>query len=172
MAESCTPDGHEDKSDAVKVAPDAPDAPASPASSSDRGSLSSSNKVQPPADLRDDEKASVHRIVDHGQHEPSRDVDGRYGEKTGEDGGPGADPGADPEQPVQRRAASRASSSRSRAVTVVARSHRRGLLGRFCLLPEVTRPYDYDRRTKWFITFLVALAAGAAPVGSSIFYRT
>lgn len=53
----------------------------------------------------------------------------------------------------------------------VARSHRRGLLGRLSLVAEVQNPYDYSNRLKWFITFIVAFAAAAAPMGSSIFFR-
>ena len=53
----------------------------------------------------------------------------------------------------------------------VPRSQRRGLFGRFTLLAEVEEPKDYPRRTKWFITFVVALAAIAAPLGSAIFFR-
>jgi hypothetical protein len=53
----------------------------------------------------------------------------------------------------------------------VPRSRRRGLLGRFTLVAEVENPYDYSNRLKWFITFIVAFAAAAAPMGSSIFFR-
>jgi hypothetical protein len=53
----------------------------------------------------------------------------------------------------------------------VPRSQRRGLLGRFTLVAEVQDPYDYSNRLKWFITFIVAFAAAAAPMGSSIFFR-
>ncbi|KAF4121110.1 Major Facilitator Superfamily, partial [Geosmithia morbida] len=45
-----------------------------------------------------------------------------------------------------------ASSTRSRTVVVVPRSKRRGLLGRFSVIPEVERPYDYRNSTKWAIT--------------------
>lgn len=65
------------------------------------------------------------------------------------------------------------SSVRSRTYSVVPRSRRRGLLGRFAfVIPEVEKPYEYKRSTKWFITLIVALAAAAAPMGSSIFLRT
>ncbi|KAL9597588.1 MAG: hypothetical protein Q9219_005027 [cf. Caloplaca sp. 3 TL-2023] len=50
----------------------------------------------------------------------------------------------------------------------IPKSGRRGLLGRFTLLAEVDEPKDYLRSTKWFITFVVALAAVAAPMGSAI----
>jgi hypothetical protein len=53
----------------------------------------------------------------------------------------------------------------------VPRSQRRGLLGRFTLVAEVENPYDYSNALKWFVTFIVAFAAAAAPMGSSIFFR-
>ncbi|KAL8942341.1 MAG: hypothetical protein Q9216_001723 [Gyalolechia sp. 2 TL-2023] len=48
------------------------------------------------------------------------------------------------------------------------KSQRRGLLGRFTLVAEVEDPKSYLRSTKWYITFVVALAAVAAPMGSAI----
>lgn len=51
---------------------------------------------------------------------------------------------------------------------VVPRSERRGLLARCTLIAEVESAYAYKPLTKWFITFLVALAAAAAPIGSAI----
>ncbi|KAI1760437.1 major facilitator superfamily transporter multidrug resistance [Hypoxylon sp. FL1150] len=68
------------------------------------------------------------------------------------------------------RARSRASSTRSRAISVVPRLKRRGLLAQLALVPEVERPYDYPNKIKWTITAFVALAACAAPMGSAIFY--
>lgn len=53
----------------------------------------------------------------------------------------------------------------------VARDKRRGLLARFALIPEVEDPKCYPRRTKWSITFFVALAAAAGPMASAIFMR-
>lgn len=55
----------------------------------------------------------------------------------------------------------------------VARSAKpRGLFGRFSILVEAVEPQtDYSRRTKWFITFVVAVAAAGAPLGSAILYR-
>jgi hypothetical protein len=35
----------------------------------------------------------------------------------------------------------------------------------------VQNPYDYKRSIKWFITFQVAIAAAAAPMGSAIILR-
>lgn len=53
----------------------------------------------------------------------------------------------------------------------VPRSKRRGLFGRFTILAEVEDPRDYKNKTKWFITFIVSLAALAAPLGSTIIFR-
>jgi hypothetical protein len=69
------------------------------------------------------------------------------------------------------RSKSRSSSTRSRPLSIIPRSKRRGLLGRFAIIPEVERPHEYGNGTKWAITAIVALAAAAAPVGSAIFYR-
>jgi hypothetical protein len=69
------------------------------------------------------------------------------------------------------RAKSQSSSVRSRPMSIIPRSKRRGLLGRFTIIPETERPYEYGNGTKWTITFVVALAAAAAPMGSAIFYR-
>lgn len=52
----------------------------------------------------------------------------------------------------------------------VPRSQRRGLFGRFTILAEVKEPKHYTRRIKWYITFVVALAAVAAPMGSAIIF--
>jgi multidrug resistance protein len=51
---------------------------------------------------------------------------------------------------------------------LVPRSQRRGLLARFTLIPEVENSYHYTRKTKWLITFVVAICAMAAPMGSAI----
>lgn len=69
------------------------------------------------------------------------------------------------------RSQSQSASVRSKAVTIIPRSKRRGLLGRLALIPEVTHPPEYARKTKWLITFIVALAAAAAPMGSAILFR-
>jgi multidrug resistance protein len=62
--------------------------------------------------------------------------------------------------------------SRTTSVTpdaiIVPRVHRRGLLARFALIPEVENPEHYARRTKWCLTFIVAFCAMAAPMGSAI----
>ncbi|OAQ82754.1 multidrug resistance protein [Purpureocillium lilacinum] len=91
--------------------------------------------------------------------------------------GPGSAPDPDLEEKtvgddavVARRSPSRASSARSRPLTIVPRHRRRGLFGRFTIVPEVKRPYDYKNSTKWGLTATVAFATIAAPLGSSIFY--
>ena len=53
----------------------------------------------------------------------------------------------------------------------VPHSRRRGLFGRFTIVAEVEEPKHYRRRTKWFITFVIAAAAVAAPLGSAIIFR-
>jgi len=53
----------------------------------------------------------------------------------------------------------------------VSRLKRRGLFGQLALVAEVENPKTYPRKTKWFITFVVALAGSTAPMGSSIFFR-
>lgn len=50
----------------------------------------------------------------------------------------------------------------------VSRNQRRGLLGRFTVIAEVTNQYDYPRRTKWMLTFVIAVAGCAGPMASSI----
>src|SRR4051812_48431937 len=39
-------------------------------------------------------------------------------------------------------------------IVKVSRSERRGLFARFCLVAEVTEPWDYKNSTKWYITFI------------------
>jgi hypothetical protein len=70
-----------------------------------------------------------------------------------------------------QRVPTRTSSTHSRPVSVILRSKRRGLLGRFSVIPEVDRPYDYSRSTMWMLTGVVSMAGAVAPFGSSIFYR-
>ena len=69
------------------------------------------------------------------------------------------------------RSRSKASSSRSRPLSVVPRNKRRGLFGRFAILPEVDRPYDYSNKTKWLITLIIAISGAGAPMGAGIFLR-
>ena len=55
-------------------------------------------------------------------------------------------------------------------VVKIPRSQRRGILGRFTLVAEVDRPRDLPRSKKWFITWIVAMAALVAPMGSAILF--
>jgi hypothetical protein len=75
-----------------------------------------------------------------------------------------------PREEALRPHPSRTSSYRSSSYypPIVPRHLRRGLLARFSVVPEVTQPYHYPNRTKWIITFTVACAAAAAPMGSAI----
>lgn len=88
----------------------------------------------------DSSNESIHTAHDHQTATPSRD---------------------------RSRAQSSARSVRREPVNVP-RSQRRGLLGRFTLIPEITNQYDYPRRTKWMLTFIVAVAGAAGPMASSI----
>ncbi|OTB01881.1 hypothetical protein M426DRAFT_265408 [Hypoxylon sp. CI-4A] len=69
-----------------------------------------------------------------------------------------SEPGTQPPSTSPRRAQS------------VPRSQRRGLFGRFTLIPEVTNPHDYNNSIKWMMTIVVALSAATSSMGSSIFY--
>ncbi|GAB7345829.1 hypothetical protein MBLNU457_4086t1 [Dothideomycetes sp. NU457] len=60
------------------------------------------------------------------------------------------------------------SSSVYREAVKVPRSERRGLLAGVTVIAEVSEPKDLANKTKWMITAVVALAAAAAPMGSSI----
>lgn len=73
--------------------------------------------------------------------------------------------------PSGSRSLGRRSSRFSRNLAPIPRAERRGLFGRFAIIPEIARPYDYRNSTKWVITAIVALAGAAAPIGSSVFYR-
>lgn len=73
---------------------------------------------------------------------------------------------------AQEKGVARVDSDHARAGPIkIPRSKRRGLLASWSLVPEVTESKDYPRRTKWFITFVIAAAAIAAPMGSAIFFR-
>ncbi|KAI9739613.1 MAG: hypothetical protein M1834_006331 [Cirrosporium novae-zelandiae] len=63
-------------------------------------------------------------------------------------------------------------SSRSGSIKAVTvrRSQRRGLFGRFTVIAEVEDAKLYPRSTKWLITFIAAMAAAAAPMGSGILF--
>jgi multidrug resistance protein len=70
--------------------------------------------------------------------------------------------------PKQRPAILTRTTSVTPDAIIVPRSQRRGLLARFTLIPEVSNSTHYARRTKWFLTFIVAFCAMAAPMGSAI----
>ncbi|KAF2475571.1 MFS general substrate transporter [Lindgomyces ingoldianus] len=65
-------------------------------------------------------------------------------------------------------------STRSRTTSIipeaviVERRDRRGMFTRLTLIPEVENPYYYARKTKWFLTVIVAFCGMAAPMGSAI----
>ncbi|WPH01462.1 mfs transporter ops2 [Acrodontium crateriforme] len=65
------------------------------------------------------------------------------------------------------RPRSSARSIRATAVKVPP-GQRRGLLARLAIIAEVEDPYDYSRKLKWAITFVVAIAGAAAPMGSAL----
>jgi hypothetical protein len=73
--------------------------------------------------------------------------------------------GAEPEVALTRAA------SETRPLEVIPRSQRRGLFGRFAIIPEVSNPYEYKNSTKWMMTIIVSFAAATSSTGSSIFYR-
>ena len=50
-------------------------------------------------------------------------------------------------------------------------SKRSGLFARLSFLYEADEPKAYPRKVKWLITFIISLAAVAAPMGSSIILR-
>ncbi|KAF2139259.1 uncharacterized protein K452DRAFT_232600 [Aplosporella prunicola CBS 121167] len=73
-------------------------------------------------------------------------------------------------QPPLARHDTKASNALQRTPTVVPRKQRRGLFANLCLIPEVSNPYEYSRKTKWTLTFIVALSGAAAPTGSGIIF--
>lgn len=75
-----------------------------------------------------------------------------------------------PEGPTMNKTPSKADSVALER-EVAPHSKRRGLLGRFSIIPEVTNPYSYSAGTKWWMTVIVSFAAITSSTGSSIFYR-
>ncbi|CAI6342576.1 unnamed protein product [Periconia digitata] len=69
--------------------------------------------------------------------------------------------------PTRPEALSRTTSVTPDAIIVESKC-RRGLLARCSVIPEVVNSYHYTRRTKWFITTIVAFCAMAGPMGSGI----
>jgi multidrug resistance protein len=85
---------------------------------------------------------------------------------------PPTDPSKLLDNPQARPSISRSSSCTPTHPEPVPRTQRRGLLAQLAIIPEVTQPYHYARRTKWGITFTVAASAAAAPMGSAIIMPT
>ena len=65
------------------------------------------------------------------------------------------------------RPASLASSTTPEPVKVP-RGKRRGLFARLAVIAEVEEPHHYSRKSKWMVTFIIAVAGAAAPMGSSV----
>lgn len=117
--------------------------------------------------------AESHVEADSKSHRDSADEDeedDRHRDPEPE-GPEGLNSGVPPEEGGLSRSHSRASSARSRPLVIVPRKDRRGLFAQLALIPEVERPYDYSRKTKWTITTIVATAAAGSPIGSNILYR-
>lgn len=47
----------------------------------------------------------------------------------------------------------------------------RRLFDMVCVIESLEDPFEYQRRTKWLVTSVVAIAAATSPMGASIFYR-
>lgn len=155
-----------------------------PGTGKDPEKATSDGRHDEPAGVKDEQhidEKSRHSVHDEeedeakGEEEDDDDDDEYEAHHDPEPEGPaGLNLGFPPDQEVQAtqvRSRSRASSARSRPVVVVPRRERRGLFAQFTLIPEVERPYDYSRKTKWIITTIVALAAAGGPLGSNITYR-
>ena len=70
--------------------------------------------------------------------------------------------------PIRERPIAASIASEDVNLALVPRSQRTGLLAHLAVVAEVEHPKQYARRTKWLITCVVAAAAAAAPMGSSI----
>ena len=98
----------------------------------------------------------------------------KRGRSTSKDSDSSSDSGSerwhDHQVPPHRDRSRAQSSARSvhRDLVKVPRRQRRGLFGRLTVIAEVTNPYDYSRKTKWMLTFVIAVAGAAAPMASSI----
>ena len=107
----------------------------------------------------------AHGASDSSEYGHDLDIESEHGEHEDAEEALGREKSAASSRPQSRRTSVFANSD------AVPRAQRRGILGRFALIPEVERPYEYKARTKWIITAVVALAAAAAPMGSGIFLR-
>ncbi|KAK2753048.1 hypothetical protein FQN55_005008 [Onygenales sp. PD_40] len=109
-----------------------------------------------------------HEVIDHEDEE----VDGREASMV-EDGiaeHKGSRPGSQRHNEGDLESTSIEGTNSYSDAVKVPRNKMRGLLARFSVLPEVKEPKKYPRRTKWMVTFIVAIGAAAAPFGSAIFY--
>lgn len=131
--------------------------------------LSHASRTTEGQDEGDDDDRSVREKHEDGDRASRHENDLYPAATLGEPSGDGIYACEETCSPCRTR--SRASSMRSRPVSIVPRAKRRGLFGRFTVIPEVEKPYDYKNSTKWTITAAIALATAAAPMGSSIFYR-
>lgn len=110
-------------------------------------------------------------------HESTKEDGGSQSEKTIEDrpSPDGAQPAiehAATEPGTEQRDLEKVQTENQDSVPIkVPRSQRRGLFARLTILAEVENPKHYSRRVKWYITFVIALAAVAAPLGSTIIFR-
>lgn len=75
---------------------------------------------------------------------------------------------ADGDVPTREKPIAASIASEDVNPALVPRSQRTGLLARLAVVAEVDDAKHYARRTKWLITCVVAAAAAAAPMGSSI----
>ncbi|EGD84543.1 hypothetical protein H112_08250 [Trichophyton rubrum D6] len=92
-----------------------------------------------------------------------------YAPVTSEKGSQVSIDNGEPDQPLDEAAVQLTRTNSYIPAVVVPRGRRRGLFGSLTLLSEVENPKHYNRKSKWFITFVVAVAAAAAPMGSAIF---
>lgn len=60
------------------------------------------------------------------------------------------------------------SKDEAKEAVTVPRSQRRGLLARVAIVPEIKDSKTFSRRVKWGLTFIVAAAGTAGPMGSAI----
>ncbi|KAI3398208.1 hypothetical protein diail_9685 [Diaporthe ilicicola] len=128
--------------------------------------------------LGDSDADSQHAVDSHGeddkksrQNSVDEDEEDEHHRDPEPEGPEGLNTGIppDPEDGLSR-SHSRASSARSRPLVIVPRNKKRGLFAQLTVIPEVERPYDYSRKTKWIITTVIAVAATGGPMGSNIFY--
>ena len=110
----------------------------------------------------------------HGGFEEHEELhEGQHSEQSQQPLPPTSDHGLHENHNVQRPSLPRTVSAQSKIIPVkkVPRASRTGLFARLSLLYEAEEPKHYPRVIKWYITFVIGLAAFAAPMGSSIVYR-